>query len=648
MIGKLIHADPAPLFLLYSHHNPKRVKPEPNFNAINVLRHLTHKLTGYLRVLEYDTASTDRQISETMATPDQSSATNLEMMPAERNLRIADNTTDAVEQKVEEDVAVEGAESIHGDRMKDVVQVPSSRSFRPEELDLARARSLGYPTEETASEQSPTSSFSYTDLEKGIGSIVIKHQIGSEKVEVSDNPPAGLRSRPHLSRAQSWRISAPPWELAQLPSKRYWRTCRRLRHNLFAVYQRLFSIVFVGNTIAMVVFLAKSKGQPNTAHLASATAANVLVTVLIRQDSVVNALYAVCCCTPHSFPLRFRRLVAKVYEFGGVHSGSGICGTLWFIFYVAFTTRDALNGGPEQTGVLIVAYILLGLLMSICLLAMPHLRMRSHNTFEAVHRYAGWLAVGLFWVLVLLNVRVQSHLPGSDTYTMLVIRTPSFWMLLVITFCIILPWLRLRKVDVVTEKTSNHAIMMHFRYRSVGKVQGIRITNSPLKEWHPFATIPGPGKTFSIIVSDAGDWTKKQITEPPSRYWVRGLPVTGVLRMALVFKRVVIVTTGSGIGPTLSMLHAHPHPARILWSTPNPEQTYGKNILEAVGQADPEALIINTRATGRPDMVALAYHLYLESKAEAVFVLSNPSLTRKVVYGMESRSVPAFGPVWDS
>ena len=70
--------------------------------------------------------------------------------------------------------------------------------------------------------------------------------------------------------------------------------------------------------------------------------------------------------------------------------------------------------------------------------------------------------------------------------------------------------------------------------------------------------------------------------------------------------------------------------------------------MQQVANADPGAMIINTRASGRPDMVALTYHLFRESNAEAVFAISNPSLTRKVVYGMESRGIPAYGPVWDS
>jgi hypothetical protein len=63
---------------------------------------------------------------------------------------------------------------------------------------------------------------------------------------------------------------------------------------------------------------------------------------------------------------------------------------------------------------------------------------------------------------------------------------------------------------------------------------------------------------------------------------------------------------------------------------------------------DPNALIIDTKVEGRPDLVQLAYKHYVEFGAEAIFCVSNRQLTRKVVYAMESRGVPAYGPIWDS
>lgn len=132
--------------------------------------------------------------------------------------------------------------------------------------------------------------------------------------------------------------------------------------------------------------------------------------------------------------------------------------------------------------------------------------------------------------------------------------------------------------------------------------------------------------------------------------WIRGSPAYGVLRIVPLFKSVVLVCTGSGIGPCLPIIHMYGQrvPLRILWSTPNPEQTFGKNIIESIREADPKAVVHNTRTMGRPDMVAMTYRLLVESGAEAVCVVSNKKVTQKVVYAMEARGVPAFGPIFDS
>ena len=57
---------------------------------------------------------------------------------------------------------------------------------------------------------------------------------------------------------------------------------------------------------------------------------------------------------------------------------------------------------------------------------------------------------------------------------------------------------------------------------------------------------------------------------------------------------------------------------------------------------------LDTRKHGRPDMVKLAYRMYKDFDAEAVCVISNQRLTQKVVYGLMSRGIPAFGAIWDS
>ena len=450
-----------------------------------------------------------------------------------------------------------------------------------------------------------------------------------------------------------WQSADPPSETAPLPNKRARPVWRKVRHRLLNAYQRLFSLVFLGNMAGLITILVQRRHAnpfgPSLSNLATATAANVTAAILMRQEYVINALYAFLCWIPHWTPLRFRRVIAKFYHFGGVHSGSAVSATIWFILYTVLLTKQYNDGDFRNVAVLVITYLLVTLLILICFFAIPKFRFSSHNLFEVAHRYGGWLAVALFWAEVTLVAVEQSKQSGSESAGMVIVKTPPFWFLVAITICIILPWLRLRKVQAWPEMLSGHAVRVHFNYASVGLVMGIRIANSPLHEWHPFASIPeADGSSFSIIVSDAGDWTRKQITHPVSSYWVRGIPLAGVLRMACVFKRVVIVTTGSGIGPCLSLLIAHPLPCRILWSSKDPLEIYGQGTIDAVTKADPQAIIINTKTYGRPDMVGLTYHLYKEMDAEAVFIISNIGLTQKVVYAMESRGVPAYGPIWDS
>jgi hypothetical protein len=429
------------------------------------------------------------------------------------------------------------------------------------------------------------------------------------------------------------------------------------------VYRRLFTIVFAANIVGMLLFLVRSltavKKSPDDgssrwrrfplSDVATAAAANILVAILIRQDYVVNALFRACWVVPHSFPLWLRTRVAKVYENGGIHSGAGVAGAMWFVLLTVMLTIEFVEGTLRSTPILSVAYVLVTLFLLILYSAYPRFRFKSHNSFESTHRFAGWAAIGLFWAELILLGHDMAKSSGQSLSSVLN-HLPSFWMLIFITFHIILPWLRLRRWGFTADVLSNHAVRLNFS-TTLAPLSGLAISDSPLREWHPFATFPTPSGGGSMIISKAGDWTTRTIQEPKKKYWVKGLPKTGVLSMAFVFRSVVVVTTGSGIGPCLSFLREPKRTktkCRVLWSTPSPLETYGHDIYDSVLEADSRAVVIDTRRAGRPDMVALTYALFIESQAEAVFVISNPNLTRKVVYAMETRGIPAFGPVWDS
>lgn len=96
-----------------------------------------------------------------------------------------------------------------------------------------------------------------------------------------------------------------------------------LRYIGLNIYRRLFSLVFVANLIAFIWILSTSHARALNGVM-NATAANLLALGLARQPLVVNALFYTFASLPRSAPLRLRRLAAKIYCYGGVHSGCGV------------------------------------------------------------------------------------------------------------------------------------------------------------------------------------------------------------------------------------------------------------------------------------------------------------------------------------
>jgi hypothetical protein len=177
------------------------------------------------------------------------------------------------------------------------------------------------------------------------------------------------------------------------------------------------------------------------------------------------------------------------------------------------------------------------------------------------------------------------------------------------------------------------------------------ISRQPFVGWHHFANVPAaPGTTgYRMLVSRAGDWTGALVDEPPTHVWVRGIPTVGVAaNVRKLFTKVVLVATGSGIGPVLGHVLDTSVPSRLVWVTKNPRRTYGDAFVDEVEAAQPDAMIWDTGALGKPDVLQLAYAAYIESGAEAVICVSNRTVTWQVLHGLERRGIPAFGPIWDS
>lgn len=429
-----------------------------------------------------------------------------------------------------------------------------------------------------------------------------------------------------------------------------------VRYNLLTLYRRLFTLVFFAN---VAVFIAIMTNHRTMVALINATAANLLVCGLARQPLVVNAIFLVACSMPRSTPLRLRRTAAEVYHYGGIHSGCGVASLVWYVAFVGVLSHRYWDPstGPNTSSVtaVVLSYTILILLVAIITVAHPTVRRKRHDYFELTHRFSGWLVVALFFALLMvisLEASQSQHQPVGK----ILITLPAFWFLLITIIAIIQPWLLLRKVAVRTEPLSAHATRLHFDHTTTKFGKGIQLAKHPLRDWHGFATFPdtapaGPHgiPSFSCVVSKAGDWTTETIQTPPTHLWKRGVLTYGFAYAMRVFRRVVVVTTGSGIGPCLSFLGDDNRPAlRVLWQTRAPHRNYGEEVLDLVRRLDPTPILLNSDQCGRVDMVPIILQQVQEFDAEAVCVISNPLLTERIVYELEARGIPAFGPIFDS
>lgn len=432
-----------------------------------------------------------------------------------------------------------------------------------------------------------------------------------------------------------------------------------LRHRIFITYRWFLGLIVCTN-IGVACWTLIRDTTRNSYPLrpsATATAANLCAAILIRSEVVINILFTLCSSVPTSWPLWVRRTSANVYHIGGIHVGCAISAVIWFIIFTLGGTLAYVKHEAAQTAslsTLVLSYIILALLFTISVLSVPAFRSRYHNGWESVHRFGGWSALILYWALVGVSTN-DSERTSKLSRTEVYVRNPSVWLIAVASVAIIWPWLFLRRVPVRSEVLSSHAIRLHFDNEAYpGK--GVRLAQHPLGDWHGFATfIRSDGNRagskslgFSVIVSRAGDFTGRLIETAPTHIWRRGMLTSGVLRIATLFKSVVVVTTGSGIGPCLSIFPYEKVAMRILWTASNHEQTFGRHIVDEVYRRDSEALVYNTKELGKPDMSLLTYYLFKKSGAEAVLVISNRRFTRKIVYDMEKRGIPAYGPIFDS
>ncbi|KAF1829319.1 hypothetical protein BDW02DRAFT_561373 [Decorospora gaudefroyi] len=430
---------------------------------------------------------------------------------------------------------------------------------------------------------------------------------------------------------------------------------QRLCLHWFSAYRILIGLTFLINTIIVIILTRDNLSSPHFSLSGSliATAAHIFAAVLVRQEDLINASFTIVAKTPCDLPLRLRKIIADLHHYGGFHIGCSMSALLWYFVFVFLNTKLFIDRAQEDKATVWIwidistSYAFLLAIFLVCVTAHPRFRVNFHNTFEYTHRFGGWAALLVLWI----NAGVSSHNKASTR----MYANPAIWLLAATTFLIVLPWTRIRRVPVTTSAVSAREVKLSFPYKDMPYTATARFSLSPLMEWHAFATIPAGDESAYILISQAGDWTTSVIQSPPSHIYLRRPATQNFLSLTPLFNSLLLVATGAGIGPLLSLLQS---PAlaqmkrdgkvvRVMWCVYAPESAHWEFVQRIIRNVDSAPIIFDSRH-GRPDMVFETQYWMERHDVEVVLVVSNPHVTRDVVEGVKSTGRAALGAVFDS
>jgi hypothetical protein len=205
-----------------------------------------------------------------------------------------------------------------------------------------------------------------------------------------------------------------PPQLGTETTRRFW--------DFFSLYRLIFTFVILANIVAII--LTTPFTTITSSDAATGAAINLCIAVLVRNEHVVNIMYRAVCALKPSAPLSVRRIGAKVYSYGGFHSGSATAGMLWYLAFALLLGADLSD--PNKRSAFAFAVLTSVLLLAVSLSAFPTFRVSHHNAFEAVHRYAGWACIGLLWAQLITSVTTSDRPLGEST-GLLLAESPLFW-----------------------------------------------------------------------------------------------------------------------------------------------------------------------------------------------------------------------------
>ena len=395
---------------------------------------------------------------------------------------------------------------------------------------------------------------------------------------------------------------------------------------------------------------------------------NILVAILVRNELILHLLYRLVVWTSVKIVYGKYYLNSSIHYIGGVHASCATWGFLWLIV-------DQLRQLGNPTDLLSIATsgdsisiatssILITLLFIIILTASPPFRHKFHDTFEISHRYLGWACLA---ILVLHQTRFQFIITLNQAYPPETLLTnPVLLAIALMIFSVFSPWIGTQCFDNFRIHCPSKGVLVITLPGRAEVGTFARISLDGI-EWHSFSVA---GMSFNkqtseseihLIIGAVGDWTKNLIEQVekgnlPKRLWVRRVKPPGFMFSVKAYSRVVVIATGAGIAPVLPHLGRNNHKLYVVWIANEHEQTYGEklwSLLDSYPRCNMSTMdscieIFDTGIHGRPNVEQLAIQAVRDFRAQAVFCVSNKTLTKRVVKACLQKGISAYGATWDS
>ena len=364
----------------------------------------------------------------------------------------------------------------------------------------------------------------------------------------------------------------------------------------------------------------------------------LLFGVLVRNEIFISILHRLVAL----IPICRYECNRMLHCIGGLHVSAACTAFVWLLISLIVESHGF---GARITGALLLAFII-----GISCTAIPIVRRQYHNTFEYVHRYAGWTSL-LILIVHVIFLQLDKY---ASFHINALVNLP-----VIVLFCIIsiifLPWICISKVVVEYAQPSNDLTIVTFP-RALNPYGSTTRISLDGREWHAFAialTNPYENK-HSLVIAAAGDWTKElaenyRRQQLSNKMWVRQIKGLGFMYSIHAYRKVLIVCTGAGIAPALPYIK-YPLPTthtHLLWIAKQHREYYGNEVWTLVEQKYPHVTLHDTSLQGRPG-VELVEDEFWRRDCEAVFIVSNEKLTNNFVNGLWKKGIPCFGALFDS